>query len=59
MVSITSGGLDSLPHNGYVVTLIRAICGESHQDAYGPLAKLTVVIPVIGAIVAIILFMVF
>ena len=27
IVAISSGALDSLPHNGYVVTLIRAICG--------------------------------
>ena len=58
VVSIASGGLDSLPHNGYVVTLIRAICGETHQDAYWPLAKLTVVVPVLGAVAAIGLFVV-
>ena len=58
VVSITSGGLDSLPHNGYVVTTIRAICGETHRSAYLPVAALTVVIPFIGAILAIILFIV-
>ena len=26
IVSISSGAIDSLPHNGYVVTTIRAIC---------------------------------
>ncbi|MCK9504488.1 MAG: GntP family permease [Porticoccaceae bacterium] len=56
VVSIASGGLDSLPHNGYVVTLIRAICGETHRDAYGPLAKLTVVVPFLGVILALIAF---
>ncbi len=56
VVSITSGGLDSLPHNGYVVTTIRAICGETHRSAYLPVAALTVVIPFAGAILAIILF---
>ena len=59
VVSIASGGLDSLPHNGYVVTLIRSICGETHKDAYLPLAKLTVVIPIVGAVVAIVLFSIF
>ena len=57
VVAISSGGLDSLPHNGYVVTTIRAICGETHQSAYLPVAALTVVIPFIGAILAIILFL--
>ncbi len=56
VIAITSGGLDSLPHNGYVVTTIRAICGETHKTAYMPLAALTVVIPFIGAILAIALF---
>lgn len=57
VVSIASGGLDSLPHNGYVVTLIRSICDETHKDAYLPLAKLTVVIPLVGTVVATFLFM--
>lgn len=56
VIAITSGGLDSLPHNGYVVTTIRAICGETHRTAYLPVAALTVVIPFIGAIMAIGLF---
>ncbi len=57
VVAISSGGLDSLPHNGYVVTTIRAICGETHKSAYLPVGALTVVIPFIGAILAIILFL--
>ena len=58
-VSIASGALDSLPHNGYVVTTIRAICGETHHAAYGPVAVLTVLIPLLGLTVALGLFMVF
>ena len=56
VVAISSGALDSLPHNGYVVTTIRAICGEKHKDAYAPLAALTVIVPVLGVIMAIALF---
>ncbi|EKE68114.1 GntP family permease [Gallaecimonas xiamenensis] len=56
VVAISSGALDSLPHNGYVVTTIRAICGERHEDAYWPLAALTVVIPLLGTALAIALF---
>ncbi|WP_210364853.1 GntP family permease [Bacillus sp. REN3] len=56
VVAISSGALDSLPHNGYVVTTVRAICGESHQDAYNPVAAVTVIVPAIGVILAIILF---
>ncbi len=59
IISISSGALDSLPHNGYVVTTIRAICHETHQAAYGPMAALTVIVPLIGLIMAIGLFIVF
>lgn len=56
VVAISSGALDSLPHNGYVVTTIRAICGESHQQAYWPVAAVTVVVPALGTGLAILLF---
>jgi H+/gluconate symporter-like permease len=59
IVSISSGALDSLPHNGYVVTTIRAICHETHQAAYAPLAALTVIVPLIGLSLAIGLFILF
>ena len=58
-VAIASGALDSLPHNGYVVTTIRAICGETHQAAYAPVAVLTVLVPLLGLVVALGLFMAF
>ncbi|PKC51325.1 hypothetical protein RhiirA1_405590, partial [Rhizophagus irregularis] len=56
VVAISSGALDSLPHNGYVVTTIQSVCGEKHKDAYWSVAATTVVTPVIGVIIAIILF---
>lgn len=59
VVAISSGALDSLPHNGYVVTTIRAVCGETHKDAYGAVGALTVIIPVIGTIIAVALFTMF
>ena len=56
VVAISSGALDSLPHNGYVVTTIRAICGETHQNAYWPVAVVSVLVPVLGTALAILLF---
>jgi H+/gluconate symporter-like permease len=56
VVSIASGSLDSLPANGYIVMLIRTICGETHARAYGPIFVLTVVIPALGTALAILLF---
>ncbi|MFL0796319.1 MAG: GntP family permease [Cellvibrionaceae bacterium] len=57
VVAISSGALDSLPHNGYVVTTIRSICGETHQAAYAPMAALTVVVPLIGTVMAVCLLL--
>jgi|TARA_R100000501_G_scaffold14680_2_gene26630 H+/gluconate symporter-like permease len=59
VVAIASGALDSLPHNGYVVTTIRAVCGETHKDAYAAVGATTVVVPVIGLGVALLLFSIF
>ncbi|OCJ07990.1 transporter [Rhizobium sp. AC44/96] len=44
---IGAGTLDSLPHNGAVVTLL-AVCGVSHRDGYPDLA----VVAIAGALVA-------
>ncbi|MEE2001857.1 GntP family permease [Alkalimonas sp. MEB108] len=59
VVAISSGALDSLPHNGYVVTTIRAICGETHQNAYWPVAVVSVLVPLAGVFIAIGLFQLF
>jgi H+/gluconate symporter-like permease len=56
IVAISSGALDTLPHNGYVVTTIRAICRETHQRAYWSMAALTAVVPLIGVVLALALF---
>ena len=56
VVSIASGTLDSLPANGFVVMLIRVICGETHARAYGPIFVTTVLIPLGGTLLAIGLF---
>ncbi len=57
--ALASGGLDSLPHNGYVVTTIRAICGESHKRSYWPIFILSVVMPTIVLALAVILYSIF
>lgn len=55
VVAISSGALDSLPHNGYVVTTIRAICRETHHAAYGAMGALTVLVPLLGLSLALVL----
>ena len=44
---IGSGTLDSLPHNGAVVTLL-AVCGSTHRESYRDI----VVVGIVGALVA-------
>lgn len=56
VVAISSGSLDSLPANGYLVMLIRNICGETHAKAYGPIFVTTVLVPTAGTAIAIALF---
>jgi len=55
---IGSGTLDSLPHNGAVVTML-AVCGTTHRESYfdivivgivGPIIALTAVIVLGGTI---------
>ncbi|WP_246231713.1 GntP family permease [Sporosarcina jiandibaonis] len=56
VAAISSGALDSLPHNGYVVTTIQSIAGETHKAAYGAVGAVTVIVPAIGVVIAIVLF---
>lgn len=58
IASIASGALDSLPQNGYIVTLLN-ICGCTHKEAYMPLFKLTVLLPAAATVIAVVLFQVF
>ncbi|MBU8792156.1 GntP family permease [Oceanobacillus caeni] len=55
-ISLSSGTLDSLPHGGYAVTTIRSIAGETHKSAYPAFGAMTVVVPLVGVILAIVLF---
>jgi H+/gluconate symporter-like permease len=46
---IGAGTLDSLPHNGAVVTLL-AVCGASHRESYGDIF----VVGIVGAMAALV-----
>lgn len=54
VVAISSVGLDSLPHNGAIITIIN-YCGQDHKKSYLPMFIVSVVIPVIAGIVAVIM----
>ncbi|OQP06203.1 citrate transporter [Geobacillus sp. 46C-IIa] len=59
VATLASGGLDSLPHNGYIVTTIRAVCHETHERTYKPIFVLSVIIPLAGMFLAILLYSIF
>lgn len=44
IVALASGCLDTLPHNGAVITLL-AICGITHKKAYKDICVISLVIP--------------
>ena len=54
VATIACGGLDSLPHNGAVVTLL-AVCGLTHKKSYFDIMMVSVIIPIVALIAAIIL----
>jgi len=58
VTAVATGGLDALPHNGAVITLLT-ICGLTHREAYRDIAMVAVVIPLIGLVVLITLGTVF
>jgi H+/gluconate symporter-like permease len=47
VVSVATGGLDTLPHNGAVITLL-GICGMTHRQAYGDIFMVAVVGPTLA-----------
>ncbi len=54
VASLASGGLDTLPHNGAVLTLL-AITGMTHKESYIDIFVTSLVLPVLSSIPAIIL----
>lgn len=47
VTALATGGLDALPHNGAVVTLLN-IAGLTHRQAYGPIFVVAVAIPLVA-----------
>ena len=46
---MSAGTLDSLPHNGAVVTLL-AVCGTTHRESYRDI----VMVAIVGAVIALV-----
>ena len=54
IASLSSGGLDTLPHNGAVITTL-AICGLTHKESYKDIFVTSVVIPIFVTAIIVIL----
>jgi H+/gluconate symporter-like permease len=55
---MSAGTLDSLPHNGAVVTLL-AVCGATHRQSYFDLVMVCIVGPILALVAVIVLGTVF
>lgn len=47
VAAMSCGGLDSLPHNGALITLLL-ICGVTHRQAYKDVAVISIAIPLLA-----------
>ena len=54
ITAIATGGLDALPHNGAVISLLT-ICGLTHRESYTDIFVVAVLVPILALIVAILL----
>jgi H+/gluconate symporter-like permease len=54
VAALSSGGFDTLPHNGAVISLL-AICGLTHKDSYLDIFMVAVAIPVVSTVTVIVL----
>lgn len=53
VASMASGGFDTMPHNGAVITLL-AVCGLTHIESYADIGMTSLVIPFLAGIIIII-----
>lgn len=54
IASMSCGGLDSLPHNGAVITLLL-ICGVTHRQSYKDIAVVTILCPLVATATVLVL----
>lgn len=57
VAAMSSGGFDTMPHNGAVITLL-AICGMTHKESYPDIGMVSLVIPVCTTFVLIFAYMI-
>ncbi|MDT8900600.1 GntP family permease [Anaeroselena agilis] len=55
VASMASGGFDTMPHNGAVITLL-AVCGMTHVQSYKDIGMTSLVIPFLVGITVILIY---
>jgi len=58
VTAIATGGLDALPHNGAVITLL-AICKLTHRQSYADIFVVAVAVPLLALVAVVTLGTVF
>lgn len=53
IAALASGGFDSLPHNGAVITLL-GICGLTHKESYKDIGVISVIIPLLSLVIVLV-----
>ena len=53
---IASTGIDTMPYNGFVVTVTNGVCKESTKDSYMPVFWSNMVLPIIVTIICIVIY---
>jgi H+/gluconate symporter-like permease len=51
---MSAGTLDTLPHNGAVVTML-AVCGSTHKESYSDIVMAGIIGPLLALVVVIVL----
>ncbi len=54
VTAIATGGLDALPHNGAVITLL-GICGLTHRQSYFDIFVVAVLVPLLALVAVVVL----
>lgn len=58
ITALASGGLDSMPHNGAIITLLL-VCGMTHRESYKDIAVISIIVPVAAVAILIPVIMMF
>jgi len=54
VTTLATGGLDALPHNGAVITLLT-VCGLSHRQSYMDIGVVAVLIPMLALVAVVVM----